>query len=168
MYEVKGLPSMVMSTRRLASSGTTWTPFAGGAAKATEMLARVVARAVSATNLGKDFASRHDLLRLVVEGNFQAGLDGGDVHAEGDGVAVTGFNGGVGSFAGANTFHPVAHVGGGLRVAVGIGISGDGLHFFDKREAIEQVWFHAHFGGRAGTESAGRSYGLLVHVDHAA
>jgi hypothetical protein len=30
---------------------------------------------------GEDFASYHYLLRLIVEGDFLAGLDGGDVHA---------------------------------------------------------------------------------------
>src|SRR5665213_1588295 len=158
---------MVMSTRRLASSATTLTPLPVSLAKALPTRIISPTRAPSRSSLRIDFAPYHDLLRLVVEGDFLAGLDGGDVHAERDGVAVAGFNAGVGRFAGADALHPVAHVGGGLRIAVGDGARGDGS-VAAQREARQQVGLHLHFGGGpCGQATFGRDF-LLVHVDHAA
>src|SRR5579875_3853285 len=112
---------MVMSTRRCAVSGVTLTPFcavaAYGSAARTASAARVGA-IFDRGELGKDLASCHDLLRLVVEGDLEAGLDGGDVHAERDGVAVAVFDRGVRGLAAAHALHPVAHVGGGFGVDV--------------------------------------------------
>src|ERR1035437_7332572 len=74
-----------------------------------------------------DFATNHHLLRLVVEGDFLTGADGGDVHAEGDGVMVAGFDGSAGCLARADTLNPFAHVSRGLRIAAGVGFGGDSL-----------------------------------------
>src|SRR5665213_3590379 len=116
---------MVMSTRRLASSATTLTPLPVSLAKALPTRTMSPTRKPSRSSLRIDLASYHHLLRLVVEGDFLAGLDCCDVHAERDGVAVARFNAGVWRFAGADALHPVAHVGGGLRIAVSDGARGD-------------------------------------------
>ena len=75
------------------------------------MPSRVGRQSENANNLRIDLASNHDLLGLVVEGDLLPGLNGGDVHAERDGVAVAGFDAGVRRLAGADALHPVAHVG---------------------------------------------------------
>src|ERR1035437_1292805 len=159
---------MVMSTRRLASSATTWTPLEDEAAKALAVKMKLAAKSASAKNLGINFASYHHLLRLVVEGDFLASVDGGDVHAEGDGVMVAGFNGGVGGFARADTLHPVAHVGRGHGIAAGVGFGGGGIGFLDEREAGQEIFLEAHGRGFASAQAAGGSDRPLVHVDHAA
>src|SRR5665213_3607794 len=157
---------MVMSTRRLASSATTLTPLPVSLAKALPTRIIKPTRAPSSSNLRIDFASRHHLLRLVVEGDFLAGLDGGDVHAERDGVAVARLDAGVWRFARADTLHPVAHVGGSLRIAVRVGSRGNGS-VAAQRKAWQQVGLHLHLGcGARGQAALGRDL-LLVHVDHA-
>src|ERR1039458_4712281 len=131
---------MVMSTRRWASSGVTCTSLEDEAAKAQAANPNVAA---SAARLRIDLASRDDLLGLVVEGNFLAGLDGRDVHAQSDGVAVSGFNRGIGCFSRADALHPVTHVGRCLRIGSGVGRCRSGLGFFDERETGKEVGFHA-------------------------
>src|SRR5665213_658087 len=157
---------MVISTRRLASSATTLTPLPVSLAKALPTRTMMPTRRPSQSNLRIDFAPYHDLLRLVVEGDFLAGLDRGDVHAERDGVAVARFKAGVRRLAGADALHPVAHVGGGLRIAVGDGARGD-RGVAAEREARQQVGLHLHFGGGASSETTFSRDLLLVHIDHA-
>src|SRR6185312_14223831 len=133
-YEVNGLPSMVTSTRRCAWSAVTLTPAPASFARAGAALpSPTIAITPNINHLYRDLpsclymnlASREHLLRLVVEGYLLAGLDGGDVHAQRDGVAVAGFDVGVGRLARADALHPVAHVGRGLVVDVS---AGAGLH----------------------------------------
>src|SRR5665213_2651496 len=158
---------MVTSTRRLASLATTLTPLPVSLAKALPTRITSPTRAPSSSSLRIDFAPYHDLLRLVVEGDFLARLYRGNVHAERDGVAVARFNAGVGRLARADALHPVAHVGGCLRIAVGDGARGD-RGVAAQRKAWQQVRLHLHFGGGTRGEAAlGRDL-LLVHVDHAA
>src|ERR1039458_6145217 len=112
---------MVMSTRRCASSATTWTPevFAGLDWCAEVNMA--AATRASAAMLRIDLSSHHHLLCLVVEGDFLTGLNRSHIHAQSNGVAVAGFDGSIGRFTGAHALHPVAHVSGGLRVGVRFG-----------------------------------------------
>src|SRR5579862_7114409 len=146
MYDVNGLPSMVMSTRRCASSGTTCTPEVLAALSGWVGVRRAAARATTAS-LRINLASNHHVLRLVVEGDFLAGLNRSHIHAEGNGVAVAGLNGSVGRFARAQALHPVAHVRRGLRVGVRVGGGGDGFFgAIEKREAGQKVRLHLHLG----------------------
>ena len=116
-----------------------------------------------AGDLANGFASGHDLLGLVVEGDFLAGLHGGDAHAKRDGVAVARFNAGVWRFAGADALHPVAHVGGGLGIGAGVG-GGFGCDAFAESEAGQEVGLHLHLVGLLLLETAfGRDL-LGVHV----
>src|SRR5580698_443943 len=115
---------MVMSTRRWASSGVTCTPLEVDAAcNADAAKAQAANDTASAARLRIHLASRYDLLGLLVEGNFLAGLYCRNVHAESDGVAVSGVDRGIGRLARANALHPVAHVGRGLRIGSGVGRS---------------------------------------------
>src|SRR5258707_12424028 len=84
-------------------------------------------------------APHHPLLGLVVEGHLLACLDGGNVHAQRDGMTVSGFDRRIGSLAGTDALHPVAHVGRSLRVAMGIRIGRDSLGLFDERKAGKQI-----------------------------
>ena len=58
-------------------------------------------------------AAGHHLLLAVVEGDALAGLNRGYGHAQGDRMAVAGFDMRIGSFSAAHAFHQVAHVGAG-------------------------------------------------------
>src|SRR6185437_16243712 len=140
---------MVMSTRRCASLGVTFIPFAASAAYAYERSSMIAARAETAPILRIDLSSSEHLLRFIVESYLLACLNSGDVHAECDGMAVSGFDGCIGSFSRANAFHPVAHIGGGLRICAGIRRGGGLFCVFHEREAGKQVGIHSHLCGRS-------------------
>src|ERR1035437_1661965 len=145
---------MVMSTR--CSASLTVTPTPGAVFAATEAASAVYIYGVgnftilqpSATPATRVMAksldmriwltSNHYLLGLIVEGDFLAGLDCGYIHAQRDRVAVACADAGVRRLARADAFHPVAHVGGGLGVAVstgGVGVGGDLFDLVHQREA---------------------------------
>src|SRR5277367_602304 len=110
---------MVMSTRCRSTSGTTCTPPEGfvcalnGSTKAAARQPR--------NSLGIHFACNHYLLGRVVEGRLLAGLNSGDVHAQRNRVAVTGFNAGVRGLPRPDALHPIEHVCGCLRIPASIG-----------------------------------------------
>src|SRR5579862_3655944 len=101
-----------MSTRRPASSVTSCTPLfcaapIGSAASivnaasnnrdrvnggAVMLIVYLVPSFPCSQSLRIDFSSGHHLLRLLVEGYLQSGLDRGNIHAQRDGVAVSGFD----------------------------------------------------------------------------
>src|SRR5690348_14976002 len=88
IYDVNGRPSMVMSTRRCASSGTTCTPDFPAARSSCAGMSMAAARAATRGSLRIHLAPSHHLLRFVVEGDLLAGLNRGHIHAQRDGVAV--------------------------------------------------------------------------------
>src|SRR5215472_10013359 len=157
---------MVMSTRRWASSATTCTPLAVEAEKVDVVSSIVAAASPNTAPLRINLSSHHDLLGLVVEGDLLTCPDGGDIHAQCDGMTVSSLNRRIGSFARTDALHPVAHVGRGLWIAMGVGIGRNGLGLLDERKAGEQVWNHSHLSGRAGGQASGRSHRSLVHIDH--
>src|ERR1039458_3149969 len=118
-YEVKGWPSMVMSTRWAASLTMTATPLAGDAPAAAfrVMIEPAISPIAKSLDVVIRLASNHHHLRLLVEGHLLAGLDGRHIHAQCDGVAVARADAGIRRLARAHALHPVAHVGVGLRVA---------------------------------------------------
>ena len=83
-------------------------------------------------------------------------------------MAVAGFNGSIGSLARADTLHPVAHICGRLRIGSSVGCGRSWCCVLGERKAVQQVWLHVHFRGGARAQSARGSYGLFVHIDHAA
>src|SRR6185437_1297396 len=106
---------MVMSTRRSETLGTTLTIWAG-AARIGPVLQKAIAiistsPSTSPAPLRIHLASRHHLLRFVVEGNFLARFDGGDIHAQRNRMRVPGLNRRVRRLARPDALHPVAHVG---------------------------------------------------------
>src|ERR1035441_6191137 len=112
------------------------------------------------------------LLGLIVEGDLLPALDGGDIHAQRNGVRVAGADAGVGSFARAHALHPVAHVGVRLWIAAtaagGIGVGRYLLHLIHQREAGQLIRLHLHGGRFTRAETSGGCDRLFVHVDHAA
>src|SRR5260370_35520156 len=134
-----------MSTRWCASSATTWTPLSAAFAKSLLPKPRPPTRRPSTSNLCIDLSPRDHLLRFVIEGHLLAGLDGSNVHAKRDGVAVTSFNAGIGCLSGANRLHPIAHIGRGLRIALRVGGRRNRFSLLAKRKAGQQVRLHLHF-----------------------
>src|SRR3954454_16945241 len=108
---------MVTSTRRSASLATTRTP-CPIAETATHPSASIPARNPAALRIR--LASRDHLLSGIVERHLLTCLDRGDIHAQGNGVAVAGLDGRIGRLARAHAFHPVAHVGRGLGIGTGV------------------------------------------------
>src|SRR5580765_954103 len=156
---------MVTSTRFLASSVFTSTFDAAAICKplitSTEPIREL------RNSLRIHLASGEYLLRLRVERDLLAGLDRCDIHAQRDGVAVSGIDAGVRLFARTDALHPVAHVGRGLVVGTGISCCGS-LLSLAKREAAEEIGFHTHLGRGLRSEAAVGVDDLFVHVERAA
>src|SRR6202041_146137 len=85
-YDVKAFPSIVTSTRRASSFGVTFTW--------AEAIAppRPAATSPAINSLRIHLASRHHLLRLLVERNLHPRLDRRHVHAQRDRVAIAGLD----------------------------------------------------------------------------
>src|ERR1039458_3418325 len=159
---------MVVSKQRWAFGVTRFTPTADLQEKVEVVGSIGVATSPNTAMLRINLASHHYLLGLVVEGDLLAGLDGGDVHTQRDGMTISSLDGRIGSFAGTDALHPVAHVGRGLWVAVGVSIGRDGLCLLDERKAGQQGAPQSHLGGRTSGQATSGSHRLFVHVDHAA
>src|SRR5436309_2893145 len=86
----------------------------------------------STRSLRISLAPNHHLLRLLIESHFLTGLNRRNVHAKCDGVTVTSFDAGIRCLPRANTFHPVAHVCRGLRIALRVSVCRNRLNFIDE------------------------------------
>src|SRR5215471_5345170 len=103
-----------MSTRRWPSFGVTCTPFSDCLAYKFSPSPK---SSTSEPRMSPDLLARirlppdQHLLCFVVECNLFAGLDGCNVHAKGDRMAVTCIDAGVRRLTRTDTLHPVAHIG---------------------------------------------------------
>ena len=94
-------------------------------------------------------ASGHDFALLLVERRAAARAGGGVGHDERDRVAVARFDRSVRILAGADAFHPVAHVRRGKRIAAGVGARNHRLLRSGKRFGSRLLSFDAFVGDHA-------------------
>src|SRR5712692_9391687 len=131
MYAVKGFPSIETSTRPADSFGRTRMRSPGAfcfAARQHASNAESVTMAKDSAALGLRMGaltSHKDLLLRIIEANALASLNGGNGHAQSDGMAVASFDAGVGRLAGADRFQPVPDIA--HRGVIGAGVD-RGLH----------------------------------------
>src|SRR5215469_12393885 len=140
-YAVKGLPSIVTSTRLCDSSTATFTALS--AAIATCRL--LTASKDPSSRLRIHLASRENLLRLRVERHALPRLDRRHVHAQRHRVAVARIHMRIRLLARAHALHPVPHVRRGLLVRARVGRSRGRLRLA-QRERPQLVRFHSHLG----------------------
>src|SRR5437667_9450614 len=123
MYDVNGLPSTRMSTRRWASRGptSTGTPCKGlgtrdsGLGNSDPRIPSPKPPSISSQAL-RMLSTHHHIALRVVEHHLPAAVHRGDRHAQRDGVTVARLDARVRLFAAAHALHPVPDGGGGGRI----------------------------------------------------
>src|SRR5215469_7768623 len=158
MYDVNGLPSIVMSTRCALSLTVRRTPcspsFLFLVLPEITPNGRIIDKSAASNGRAQNridispphysLSSCDYILFLIVEGDPFAGMQRGDRHTERDRVTVGSVNIGVRSFARPHALHPVAHVGGRGFVRAGIRAC-LGLFNLFERHLRQLEWLHAHF-----------------------
>src|SRR5215467_12027139 len=181
MYDVNGLPSIVMSTRRALSLTVRRTPGSPSFlflvrpeitpnGRTVDSSAASNGRAQNRIDISPPLYSLSPcdyILLLIVECDPFAGMQRRDRHTQRDRVTVGSMNIGVRRFARSHTLHPVAHVGGRGFVRARISASLGLLHFL-QRHLGQHERFHTHFISVVLGQAAFRADLVLVKVERPA
>src|SRR6266700_1027203 len=121
MYDVNGLPSTRMSTRRWSSWGTTsiWGLGARGSGLGNPESRTPSPKPPASSNHAFRIlrpSAHHHIALGVVKHDLPAAVHRRDRHAQRDGVTVASLDARVRLFAAAHALHPVPDVGGGGRI----------------------------------------------------